>query len=94
MAIFDPSAGVAFGYEGYVVRTRDGQQFTGYIASETDTELVLKMVGGIERRVPKNRIVERKRMDGSLMPMGLERALTEAQLVNLVEYLYTLRRAR
>ncbi|MEO8337532.1 MAG: c-type cytochrome, partial [bacterium] len=94
MAILDPNAGVAFGYEGYVVRTRDGQQLAGYIASETDTELVLKMAGGIERRVPKRSVVERKRMDGSLMPKGLERALTEAQLVNLVEYLSTLRRAR
>lgn len=94
MAILDPSAGVAFGYEGYEVGTRDGQQLAGYIASETDNELVLKMVGGIERRVPKRSVVERKRMDGSLMPKGLERALTEAQLVNLVEYLSTLRRAR
>ena len=64
MAILDPSAGVAFGYEGYEVRTRDGQQLAGYIASETDTELVLKMSGGIERRVPKRSVVERKRMDG------------------------------
>ena len=94
MAILDPSAGVAFGYEGYEVRTHDGQQLAGYIASETDTELVLKMAGGIERRVAKRSVVERKRMDGSLMPKGLERALTEAQLVNLVEYLSTLRRTR
>jgi putative heme-binding domain-containing protein len=92
MAILDPSAGVAFGYEGYSIRTRDGQQLTGYIASETDQELVVKMAGGIERRVPTSSVTERKRMEGSLMPHGLERAMTEAELVHLVEYLSTLRR--
>jgi hypothetical protein len=33
-------------------------------------------------------------MDTSLMPHGLERAMNEADLVNLVEYLSTLRRQR
>ena len=94
MAILDPSAGVAFGYEGYDIRTRDGQQLMGYIASETDTELVVKMIGGIERRLPKSSVVERKRMESSLMPHGLERTMTEAELVHLVEYLSTLRRPR
>ena len=94
VAILDPSAGVAFGYEGYNIRTTDGQQLTGYIASETDDAIVLKMIGGIERRVPKASIVERKRMESSLMPQGLERSMTEAELVHLVEYLSTLRKAR
>ena len=94
MAILDPSAGIAFGYEGYTVRTRDGQQIMGYIASETDKEIVVKMIGGIERRVPKSSVTERKRLDGSLMPHGLERGMTEAELVHLVEYLSTLRRPR
>ena len=94
MAILDPSAGVAFGYEGYNVRTRDGQQHLGYIASETADELVVRMIGGIDRRVAKRTVVERKRLDGSLMPQGLERAMTEGELVNLVEYLSMLRRPR
>ena len=94
MAILDPSAGVAYGYEGYDIRTRDGQRLMGYISSETDGEVVVKMAGGIERRIPKNTITERARMDVSLMPQGLERGMTEAELVHLVEYLSTLRRPR
>jgi hypothetical protein len=39
-------------------------------------------------------VVERPRMDSSLMPQGLERAMTEADLVHLVEYLPSLRRPR
>ena len=76
------------------IRTRDGQRLMGYIASETDSEVVLKMAGGIERRIAKNTIAERARMDVSLMPQGLERGMTEAELVHLVEYLSSLRRPR
>jgi putative heme-binding domain-containing protein len=94
VAILDPSAGIGFGYEGWTIRTRDGQQLVGLISSETDDEVVMKLVGGIQRRVPKSTIVDRKRMDASLMPHGLERTMSEADLVNLVEYLSTLRRQR
>jgi putative membrane-bound dehydrogenase-like protein len=93
-AILDPSAGISFGYEGWTIRTRDGQQLVGMIASETDDEVVMRLIGGIQRRVPKNTIAERKRMDTSLMPPGLERTMSEGDLVNLVEYLSTLRRQR
>ena len=94
LAILDPSAGIGFGYEGWTIRTRDGQQLVGMIASETDDEVVMKLVGGIQRRVPKSTIVDRKRMETSLMPQGLERTMSEADLVHLVEYLSTLRRQR
>ncbi|MEO6527466.1 MAG: PVC-type heme-binding CxxCH protein [Gemmatimonadaceae bacterium] len=94
VAILDPSAGINFGYEGYNVKTKDGQQLVGIISSETDNEIVMKLVGGVERRVTKSTVVERRRMDVSLMPPGLERAMTEADLVHLVEYLTSLRRSR
>jgi putative heme-binding domain-containing protein len=94
LAILDPSAGISFGYEGWTIRTRDGQQLVGMISSETDDEVTMKLIGGIQRRVPKNTIVERKRMDTSLMPHGLERTMSENDLVNLVEYLSTLHRQR
>jgi putative heme-binding domain-containing protein len=94
LAILDPSAGIAFGYEGWSIRTNDGQQIVGMITSETDDELVMKQIGGIQRRVPKSTIADRKRMDSSLMPQGLERTMTETDLSNLVEYLSSLHKAR
>jgi putative membrane-bound dehydrogenase-like protein len=94
VAILDPSAGIGFGYEGWTIKTRDGQQLVGLISSETDDEVLMKLVGGIQRRVPKSTIADRKRVDASLMPHGLERTMSEADLVNLVEYLSTLRRQR
>jgi putative heme-binding domain-containing protein len=94
LAILDPSAGIGFGYEGWTVRTTDGQQLVGLISSETDDEVAMKLVGGVQRRVPKSTIAERKRLESSLMPQGLERTMSQADLVNLVEYLSTLQRPR
>jgi putative heme-binding domain-containing protein len=94
VAILDPSAGISFGYEGYNVRTKDGQQLVGIISSETNDEIVMKLIGGVERRVAKSTVAERRRMDVSLMPPGLERGMTEGDLVHLVEYLASLRRPR
>jgi len=94
LAILDPSAGIGFGYEGWTVKTRDGQQLVGMITSETDDEVAMKLIGGIQRRVPKSTILDRKRMETSLMPQGLERTMSETDLVNLVEYLSTLHRQR
>ncbi|MEO8564255.1 MAG: PVC-type heme-binding CxxCH protein [bacterium] len=94
LAILDPSAGIGFGYEGWTVRTKDGQTLVGIISSETDDEVSMKLIGGIQRKVPKSAIAERKRMESSLMPQGLERSMSEADLVHLVEYLSTLKHAR
>jgi putative heme-binding domain-containing protein len=94
LAILDPSAGISFGYEGWSVRTTDGQQLVGIITSETDDEVTMKLIGGVLRRVPKSSIAARKRMETSLMPHGLERTMTEADLTNLVEYLSSLHKAR
>ena len=94
LAILDPSAGIGFGYEGYTIRTTDGQQLVGLISSETDDELVMKLVGGVQRRVPKNTVAERKRLESSLMPQGLQGTMSQEDLVNLVEYLSTLQRPR
>ena len=94
LAILDPSAGIGFGYEGYTIRMKDGQQLIGMITSETESELTVKQIGGIQRRVPKSSVVERRRMESSLMPQGLERSMSEADLVHLVEYLSSLRRPR
>lgn len=92
-AILHPSAGISFGYEGYVINMKDGSQAVGIVESETTGELVLRLPGGIATRYRKPEILSRARLDTSLMPSGLERALTEQELIDLVEYLATLRQS-
>ena len=90
-AILEPSAGISFNYVGESIRLRSGSEATGIVVSETDSELTLRQAGGINSRYPKNEVASRNRLDVSLMPDGLERALTEQELVDLVEYMASLR---
>lgn len=90
-AILEPSAGISFNYVGESLRLRDGTEVTGIVGSETETELTLRLPGGISTRYARGEVAARQRLDVSLMPDGLERAMTEQELVDLVEYMVSLR---
>src|SRR5690606_36914442 len=90
-SIIYPNAGTNFGYEGYTIQLRDGSLFSGYILSESEDEVTLKMMGATLKRIPKKDIDNMEAMDSSLMPEGLDRIMKEQELVDLVAYLETLR---
>lgn len=90
-SIIYPNAGINFGYEGYNIQLRDGSLFSGYILSESEDEVTLKMMGATLKRIPKKDIDNMEAMDSSLMPEGLDRIMKEQELVDLVAYLETLR---
>lgn len=90
-AILYPSAGINFGYEGYLVRTRDGGVFSGYIEGETEKEITLRMMGGIAQNIGRNQISEMEPMDQSLMTANLQAVMNQQELVDLVEYLSSLK---
>ncbi len=92
-AILDPSAGIAFGYEAWQIELREGDEVYGLIASETPDELAMKTVGGIVTRYQKRDIVKRERQKLSIMPTGLQQAMTTQDLVDLVTYLASLKKA-
>lgn len=90
--ILDPSAGISFGYEGWQVETRQGNELLGILVSETRDELSIKDQTGVITRVQTVDIIRRQRQELSVMPAGLAQGLTREDLVDLVEYLVTLRR--
>ncbi len=91
-AILQPSAGISFGYEGYLIAKKDGSKLMGYIASQTSDELAVKMIGGQTTKIKKSDIAEQKEYGKSLMTEGLPQAMGQTKLVDLVEYLTTLKR--
>jgi putative heme-binding domain-containing protein len=91
-SILDPSAGISFGYEGWQVQTRQGDELLGILTSETPDELAIKDQAGVVIRLKTGDIIERQRQNLSVMPAGLAQAMTRQELVDLVEYLTTLRR--
>ncbi len=90
-AILDPSSGISFGYEGWEIGTRDGEDVFGILASETEEEVVIRQQTGAMVRVRKSDIVRRERQELSEMPAGLAAVMGRQELVDLVEYLTTLR---
>ncbi len=90
-AILDPSAGISFGYEGWTFATRDGEEVAGLLASETAEEVVVRQQGGVTVRVRKTELKGRERQKLSVMPAGLGTLLARQELVDVVEYLTTLK---
>ncbi|GAA4305205.1 PVC-type heme-binding CxxCH protein [Compostibacter hankyongensis] len=91
-SIITPDAGISFGYEGYTFTLKDGKTVLGYISSETPEEVDVKMIGGTVEKIPAKNVAARKAYDHSLMPTGLASSMPQDQLVNLVEYLSTLKK--
>ncbi len=92
MAIFYPSAGVSFGYEGFEVKFKDGSTTVGIVASKTETDLIMKFPGGTSQSYKMSQVVSMKKLDESLMTAGLHEAMSQQDLVDLVEYLSSLKR--
>jgi len=86
-AILDPNAAVEPRYAGYVVVTRDGRSLTGVIANETASSLEVVQPGGIHETVLRPDIKAIRATGLSLMPEGLEQALTPQDIANLIAFL-------
>ena len=93
-AILDPSAAIEHNYSGTRIQTDEGDDVVGIIVSETDSDLQLRIPGGIIRKYSIASIFERTPVKTSLMPVGLQLAMTEQDLVDLVTWLSTLKKAR
>ena len=91
-AIIDPSAGISFGYEAWLVTMNDGNSAFGIIQSETDEELVVKGPTGAVTRHAKSGIKSRQQQPLSLMPPGLHLTIQEQDLVDLIEHLASLKK--
>lgn len=90
-AIIYPSGGISYGYEGYLLKTTDEKIYTGYIENQTEEELTLRMTGVFAKTFKQSEVVSLEPIESSLMTANLQRMMTEQQLIDLVEYLTTLR---
>ncbi|HYF34599.1 MAG TPA: c-type cytochrome, partial [Prosthecobacter sp.] len=90
-AILYPSAAIEHSFVGQQVTTKDGLIMLGYIISETDTELTLRVAGGAASVLKKADITAREEMKQSLMPPGLAGPIGPEGLADLVAWLQTLK---
>ena len=92
LAILHPDAGISFGYEGFDVKFKDGSTMSGVVSSKTETDLQLKFPGGVVQNYKMADVVSMKKMDSSMMPSGLHDNMSTQELVDLVDYLASLKK--
>src|SRR6185436_13766104 len=90
-SILLPSSTFAQGYEPYLVLTKDGAILSGLIARQSSDAVTLRDAGGAEVQLRRDRISQMKRAEKSIMPEGLERALTPDEFRDLLAYLQSLK---
>jgi len=87
--IVDPNAIINPDAVGYMVTMRDGSAIIGTRFAETDAELQIAQPGGAVAKIKKSDITKTEPMSVSLMPLGLDKALTKEELRDLMTYLLT-----
>jgi len=86
-SILDPSAIIEPGFMAYHCTLKSGEQLYGVIATETSASLTLKMAGNMTKSVLRSDVESLKSAGTSLMPEGLEAAMTPQSLADLIAYL-------
>jgi putative membrane-bound dehydrogenase-like protein len=74
-------------YTSYNVETKDGQTYSGLLASETPSSITLRMSQGLEQQIPRSNIASMLTSRLSLMPQELEKAMTKQELADLLAFL-------
>jgi putative membrane-bound dehydrogenase-like protein len=85
--ILDPNRMFEARWSAYTVETKDGRTLSGLIQSETGDGIVLAMMGGAKETIARTAIKEMKSLDHTLMPVGLEAAITKEQMGDLLAFL-------
>jgi putative membrane-bound dehydrogenase-like protein len=85
--ILDPSRSVEGNFRIYTVQTDDGKVFNGLLASESKTAIELIDVEAKKHTILRENIEELIAGKKSLMPEGVEKTHTPAELRDLLEFL-------
>jgi putative membrane-bound dehydrogenase-like protein len=90
-SILFPSAAISHNFAAYTVVLASGNAVSGILISRTPDSIAIKGSDAITRAYRISEVEEVKEQTVSLMPADLQKAMTADDLVNLVEYLTTLR---
>ena len=87
--ILDPNRTVEPRYSSYIAALADGRTVVGLLSAESSASITLKLANGVEETIQRNQIEQFRSSGRSLMPEGVEKDITPAQMADLLEYLCT-----
>jgi putative heme-binding domain-containing protein len=85
--ILVPNQAIDNNYVNYVLSTKDGKTLTGIVVAETASSLTLKRAEGQADVILRSQIDELQSTGVSLMPDGLEKNITVAEMADLLDFL-------
>ena len=92
-SILAPSAGISHNFEAFAARTDEDEVIIGLKVSDTPESVTIRDAKGIERTIQRKNLEEIKKQEKSLMPENLQETMNEQGLVDLVEYLVSLKKS-
>jgi putative membrane-bound dehydrogenase-like protein len=90
-AIMNPSAGIAHEYVTWILETKSQGQVIGVLAEDTPHLIVVKNEQGEAVRLKPAEVTSRRQSNLSMMPEDLVTKMSEDELVDLLEFLVTLK---
>ncbi|MEM6978710.1 MAG: PVC-type heme-binding CxxCH protein, partial [Planctomycetota bacterium] len=91
-AILAPSAGISHNYENHIALLESGRIINGLLISQTEDRVILRSADAIDMEIERDEILEMKKSEKSIMPENLHHTTDQQGLVDLVEYLMTLKK--
>jgi len=88
-AIINPGATIVFGYESWMINTKDGESLYGFLISENQHSIVIKDIAGQKHTIDVNKITSKKKQEKSLMPDPATNGLTEQNLADVLAFLHS-----
>ena len=89
--ILTPNAAMEPGYRVFRAELTDGSLREGFLASEDESAIVIRLPGSEDQRIPRDQIRRGSFTKRSLMPEGLEMSFTAEQWTDLFAWLGELR---
>lgn len=86
-AIINPSAAIVFGYESWLVNTKDGTSVYGFLLSENKQAIVIKDLAGQKHIIPLQKVATKEKQEKSLMPDPVTMGLKEQNLADVTAFL-------
>jgi putative heme-binding domain-containing protein len=86
-SILKPNASISQGFASFMIETKDGKSYLGFVTAESADELTIRDLTGNATKLTKKDIKSREEMENSIMPAGLANSLSYEELASLVTFL-------
>ena len=93
-SVLYPSAGISHNYESHIIQLSSGNTVIGVITSQTPATLTVVSDDAIARTFKKSEVERMEKSKLSLMPADLQKVMSAQDLVDVVQYLTTLKKTK